>query len=250
MQELQIAVEAARKAGALLKAEFGRQADVNEYESHDIKLALDVQAQELISDHLLSRCNGHGILGEEGSSGNAESEHQWIVDPIDGTVNFFYGIPHFCISIALRKGPEKVVAGVIYDPMRDEIWTATHDGPAMLNDEKIEVSPRTRLEDAIVTVGFAKTKETIETALPILRNMAFRVRKCRMLGSAALDLAYVATGRLDAYIEQGVSLWDIAAGKLIIERAGGRVDVEPSRSVPGKLAVVASSGKLDFSGVL
>ena len=112
---------AARSAGALLRQHFGAPLDVNEFHAHDIKLELDVRAQELITAALLGQFPDHAIFGEEGIAGNQASEYQWIVDPIDGTVNYFYGIPHYCISIALRRG-EEIQLGVIYDPARDELW--------------------------------------------------------------------------------------------------------------------------------
>ncbi|MES2570756.1 MAG: inositol monophosphatase family protein [Verrucomicrobiota bacterium] len=242
---LQAAVSAARAAGALLRQHFGTPLDVNAFESHDIKLALDVQSQELISGMLLERFPDHAIYGEEGIAGNQESDWQWIVDPIDGTVNYFYSIPHFCISIALRHGDEMVV-GVIYDPMRDELWEVADDSPALLNGKPIAVSPRTQLSDAVLSVGFSKTKATINAGVPLLEKYVRRARKCRLMGSAALDLAYVACGRLDAYIEQSVSLWDVAAGQLLVTAAGGKFTMTPLEENPQKISVCASNGRIDL----
>lgn len=242
---LEVAVSAARAAGELLRAHFGHALDVKAFEAHDIKLQLDIESQELITGMLLGRFPEHAIYGEEGVAGNQSSEWQWIVDPIDGTVNFFYGIPHFCISIALRRGDD-ILVGVIYDPMRDELWQATNGGDATLNGRPIAVSKRARLSDAVLSVGFSKTKTTIATGLPLLEKFVQRARKCRLMGSAALDLAYVACGRLDAYIEQAVSLWDIAAGKLLVENAGGRFEMTIREDNPTKLSVRASNGLLDL----
>ena len=246
--QLDAAVAAARGAGGLLRRHAGAVLNVNAYEAHDIKLQLDVESQELITRMLLERFPGHAILGEEGTAGKAESEWQWIVDPIDGTVNFFYGIPHFCISIALRVAGE-IVVGVIYDPMRDELWQGAQGLPPTLNGKPIAVSTRTHLSEAILSVGFSKTKSTIAAGLPMLEKFVKRARKCRLMGSAALDLAYVASGRLDAYIEQSVSLWDVAAGKLLVESAGGRFEMAPHEENPAKISVRASSGLIDLDHV-
>jgi len=219
--------------------------EVNEFAAHDIKLDLDVRAQALITEHLLARFPDHAIYGEEGIAGNQTSDFQWIVDPIDGTVNFFYGIPHFCISIALRERGE-IILGVIYDPMRDEMWQVEQGGEATLNGKTIQVSARDKLSDAVLSIGFAKSKTTIAAGLPVLEYFVSRARKCRLMGSAALDLAYVACGRLDAYLESSVSLWDVAAGKLLVEAAGGKFEMQPREDNPDKIAVRASSGRLDL----
>jgi len=242
---LKTAVEAARAAGQLLKENFGKSLDVNAFEAHDIKLELDVRSQELITGILLGRFPDHAIYGEEGIAGNQESPLQWIVDPIDGTVNFFYGLPHFCVSIALRHAGE-MIAGVIYDPMRDELWEVAKGDPALLNGEPCRVSTRTKLGDAVLSVGFSKHKTTIDTGLPLFEKMIYRARKCRLMGSAALDLAYVASGRLDAYIESSVSLWDIAAGQLLVEAAGGKVETKPRPDNADKISIIASSGVIDL----
>lgn len=240
-----LAVSAAQEAGELLRANFGQPLEVSAFEAHDIKLELDVHSQELITRRILDQFPDHAIYGEEGIAGHQASDHQWIVDPIDGTVNFFYGIPHFCISIALRHR-EEILAGVIYDPMRDELWRVSQNEPATMNGKRCAVSQRAHLADAIVSVGFAKSKKTIDAGLPVLEQMVFRARKCRMMGSAALDMAYVAMGRLDAYIEQVVSLWDIAAGKLLVESAGGTVIMTERTDIPNKFSISASSGLLDL----
>ncbi|MFV0337101.1 MAG: inositol monophosphatase family protein [Chthoniobacterales bacterium] len=244
-QFLQLAEEAARMAGGLIKANFGRHLAVDVTEAHDIKIELDRRTQRLIEGHILEKHPEHAIYGEEGISGNQEGEYQWIIDPIDGTVNFFYGIPHFAISIALRrKGATQV--GVIYDPMKEEMWTACRGGKAYLNAHPVQVSTRSRLSEAVLSVGFAKTSESVESGLSLFKRMAREAKKCRMLGSAALDMAYVACGRLDAYIESQISLWDIAAGHLLIECAGGRVELKPHATIADKYSIVAETGNMDL----
>jgi myo-inositol-1(or 4)-monophosphatase len=242
---LDAAEKAARAAGKLLRKNFRQPQRVNAVAAHDIKLEIDVEAQELITKVLLREFPKHALYGEEGVVGAQSSEHQWIVDPLDGTVNYFYGIPHFCVSIALRLRNE-VLVGVIYDPIRREMWKGQKGETSKLNGKPVRVSDRADLAEAIVSVGLAKTAETINTNFPLLQQMIHRVRKCRVLGSAALDLAYVACGRLDAYIEQGISLWDIAAGWLLVENAGGTVDLRPSEEMKDKFSIIASNGVVNL----
>lgn len=249
MTDLELATHAALKAGELLRANFGSEAVVDEATHHDIKLALDKQAQELITSVLLDARPGDALYGEEGIAGNQASERQWIVDPIDGTVNFFYGIPHFCVSIALRLAGE-IVVGVIHDPMVGETWTVAKDGPALLNGRPIRASTRADFTESILFVGCGKDGDSLHTGIERFRKASLRARKMRMMGSAALGMAYIACGRLDAYIESRISLWDIAAGQLLVERAGGKVDLT---AVPGKddsWSIVATNGHLPVEEIL
>jgi myo-inositol-1(or 4)-monophosphatase len=242
---LHAAKEAAQAAGGLLRANFGLALTVDENLAHDIKLELDKRSQTLIESLLLARYPDHAIYGEEGIRGDQDSEYQWIVDPIDGTVNFFYGIAHFAVSIALRRAG-KIIAGVIYDPMRDELWACEAGRPATLDGLPIRVSTRRLLSDAIVSVGVSKTVESVNASLPLFQRMLREAKKCRMMGSASLDIAYVACGRLDAYVENQISLWDIAAGLLFVEAAGGKVDLQPHATLPDKYSIVATSGNIDL----
>ncbi len=243
-QYLDAALKAARAAGALVRENFGQPLKVNVEEAHDIKLELDVRSQALITELLLERFPDHAIMGEEGNAENKSTEFEWVIDPIDGTVNYFYSIPHFCISIALRKKGE-IIVGVIYDPMREELWHAELGGKAYLNDKPIEVSRYTEVSQSVVAVGMSKTMAELEVGLLIFQDLLVRARKCRMMGSAALDLAYVASGRFDAYIERSVNWWDIAAGVLLVNCAGGRLAIAPSAIQDGKLSVIAWNGKID-----
>jgi myo-inositol-1(or 4)-monophosphatase len=194
------------------------------------------------------------VLGEEGTAGNFDGEFRWVVDPIDGTVNFSYGIPHACVSIALQGRAEKpgakayadgyeTLVGVVYDPFGDELWTAVRGGPARLNSRVIHVSDRRKLAEAIVSIGFGKTRQSLENTLPYFDQLVRRTRRVRMMGAAALALTYVATGRFDAYIERGIRLWDIAAGGLIIEAAGGEFWRKPTGG-EYEFRMVASNGRL------
>ena len=245
---LATAVEAARAAGALLRENYESELHVDEMLTHDIKLQLDVRSQELITRIILGHHPDHAIFGEEGVAGDSTSSFQWIVDPIDGTVNYYFGIPHFCVSIALREGDE-ITHGVIYDPMLDEMFTVGPGVAPMRNGKPISVSRRAAWKESVITVGFSKSNEAIDIGLERYRRIAHQVRKTRMLGSAALGMAYIACGRLDAYFEEAVSLWDIAAGELLIQRAGGSVLRMPK---PGtdKFGVVSSNGLLPIEEML
>jgi len=245
-QILTNARDAALEAGAMMRGNFESELTVDAAEAHDIKLELDRRSQALIEKHILATFPDHAIYGEEGIRGDQAAPDQWIIDPIDGTVNFFYGIPHFAVSIAHRRNGV-ITNGVIYQPMTDELWIASRaTGSVTLNGRPIRVSNRTKLSDAIVAVGVSKTEASIEKGLPVLGQMMRSARKTRMMGSAALDIAYVASGRLDAYIESQISLWDIAAGMLMVELAGGKVDLKPHESVPDKFSCVACGGGIPF----
>ena len=254
------AVAAAKSAGALLLQHLDSPKRAKVISQYDIKLELDVGCQKLIERRLRSAFPETGVLGEEGVAGNPNAEYRWVVDPIDGTVNFAYGIPHACVSIALQRHaverlqrarslsasyPDgyQTLIGVVYEPFCNELWTANATGPARLNGKVIHVSKRQRLQDAIVTIGLSKSREHLDATLPLLNGLARHVRKLRIMGAGALDLTYVASGRFDAYLERSISLWDVAAGALILERAGGEVWRKP---IPGdhKFRMIASNGRL------
>ena len=173
MHYLEVAKEAAQTAGELLRAHFEKPLTVNATTAHDIKLEVDVLAQNLITKILLERFPEHALYGEEGIVGDQSSDHQWVVDPLDGTVNFFYGIPHFCVSIALRFRDE-VIVGVIYDPIRNELWSGEKGQRPLLNGKPVRVSPRATLAEAVVSIGLAKTSATIDAGLPLLEQMVHR----------------------------------------------------------------------------
>ena len=221
---------AARAAGSLMRQHLRRTKKVNEATAHDLKLDLDVRCQRLITRALAADFPDLPVLGEEGYDEIEvqNADFRWVVDPIDGTVNFAHGIPHACVCIALQArmgaGPAQfeTISGVVYDPFQDELWTALQGRPAKLNGRRIRVSRRQKLADSVVTMGFAKSQRTLDQMLPIFNDLIHRVRKIRLMGSAGLALTYVADGRFDAYLEAGVRLWDIAAGGLIVECAGGQ----------------------------
>lgn len=249
MTDLELATHAALEAGILLRTHFGSDATVDEATHHDIKLALDKESQELITRILLDAREGDALYGEEGIAGNMDSDRQWIVDPIDGTVNYYYGIPHFCVSIALRVAGE-IVVGVIHDPMVGETWTVEKGGPSMLNGKPIQASKRGDLAESILYVGSGKDENSLRTGVDRFHKASLRARKMRMMGSAALGMAYIATGRLDGYIESRISLWDIAAGQLLVETAGGKVTLSPIAGSGDAYGIVATNGLIPVEEIL
>ena len=236
------AVRAARAAGKIMRDNWLKPKRVNLADAHDIKLELDVRCQKVIEKMLRAAFTEIPLLGEEGISGDMNAEYRWVVDPIDGTVNYFFGMPHAAVSIALQHRGQSVV-GVIYGPFTDELWTAIRGGRTKLNGKIVRVSKRSRVGDAIVAIGFSKSRENLEKSLPHLNRLARQVRKIRIMGSAALELAYVACGRLDLYVERRINLWDIAAGGLMVECSGGEFHAPPAK---GKFrhAMVADNGLL------
>jgi len=251
MSLLPIALDAATQAGLLIQSNFGSDLTVNEMQRHDIKLELDVRSQKLITEIILKNDPTHAILGEEEGEIGGDGEVEWIVDPIDGTVNYYFNIPHFCVSIAARNRQTKeMILGVIHDPMMNETWSVVKGEPPLLNGKPISVSPRETMAEAVVTVGFSKSKSALDAGFERYKRIAYDVRKTRMLGSAALALAYIACGRLDAYVEEQISLWDIAAGVMLVEAAGGKVSTSPSAVKPGTMFICASNGKLPIEPYL
>ncbi len=246
-EALACAVKAARAAGALMRRNDGRPKRIHSQTQHDIKLELDVRCQRLVERQLRDGFPDVAILGEEGVLGDVNAAERWVVDPIDGTVNFTYGIPHACVSIALQRrlpdGTFETVVGVVFDPFTDELWTAIKGQRARLNGRVIHVSGRAALKQSIIALGFAKDKSTLNHMLPAFNRLVHRVRKMRIMGAAALSLVYVASGRMDAYVEYGLRLWDIAAGGLILECAGGEFWHRPVRG-EHKYELVASNGRL------
>jgi myo-inositol-1(or 4)-monophosphatase len=242
---LAAAVKAARAAGKVMRANWHRPKRVNSAEAHDIKLELDVRCQALIEKILARAFPQIPVLGEEGSTGDVNAEYRWVIDPIDGTVNYFFGIPHACVSIALQRRKRKIyetVLGVIYDPFTDEIWTTIKGEPTRLNGKIVRVSNRSKIEEAVIAMGFSKSRDNLNQSLPHLIRLSRRAKKIRILGSAALELAYVASGRLDVYVERTINLWDVAAGSLLVENAGGEFYAVPAPG--GKLRMCADNGLL------
>jgi len=242
------AVAAARAAGDLMRLHLRRTKKVNESCHHDIKLDLDVRCQRLITRRLAADFPEIPVLGEEGIDERVrETGARWVVDPIDGTVNYAHGIPHACVSIALqlREGPDfQTKVGVVLDPFMNDLWTAIAGRRARLNGRPIHVSRRKGLAESIVTLGFAKSTDSLNLMLPVFNELVHRVRKIRLMGAAALALTYVADGRFDGYVEGGIRLWDIAAGALIVECAGGICEIQPT-SGEFQYSLLCNNGLID-----
>jgi myo-inositol-1(or 4)-monophosphatase len=221
---LNIAVKAARRAGNII-TRASRNLDiiaVKEKAANDFVSEVDSEAEQAIIRTLREAYPDHSILAEE-SGASGKSEYQWIIDPLDGTTNFIHGFPQYCVAIALsHRGV--VTQAVIYDPSRNDLFTATRGRGAYLNDQRMRVSKRAHLASGLIGTGFPfRQVEHIDVYLAILRDMMKGSAGVRRAGSAALDLAYVAAGRLDAFWEFGLAPWDMAAGALMITEAGGLV---------------------------
>jgi myo-inositol-1(or 4)-monophosphatase len=223
--DLDLAISLAREAGVLLLERFGEKArDVeSKSTSTDLVSAADHDAEAIIRDALRTARPEDGLIGEEGSHRDAASGRRWIVDPLDGTTNFLYGFPQWCVSIALERS-----LGVIYDPCRDELFAAVRGSGATLNGSPLRMPARTDLSTALIATGFGYDAERRDKQGAVVGRVLPRVRDIRRAGAAALDLAWLAAGRLDGYYERGLQAWDWAAARIVVEEAGGAVaDLEP-----------------------
>jgi myo-inositol-1(or 4)-monophosphatase len=217
---IELATAVAHEAGAGLREAFGRSVEISAKSTPtDLVSEADVATERLIRERLAAARPDDAIMGEEGDDRAGTSGLRWVVDPLDGTVNFLFGIPQWCVSIACEDD-DGALAGVVYDPMRDETWAATRDGGATLNGVPVRASGRGELATALVATGFGYAADVRESQARVVARLLPRVRDVRRLGAAALDLAWAAAGRVDAYYERGVKHWDVAAGALICARAG------------------------------
>ncbi len=224
---LNIAIKAARRAGAVINraALDGAPLDVRSKHVNDFVTQVDKEAEAAAIDVLRKAYPDHAILAEESGAelGGAKSEYRWIIDPLDGTTNFIHGFPQYCVSIGVQHRGALAHA-VVYDPCKNELFTASKGRGAFLNDRRLRVTRIAQLRDALVGTGFPfKELTRIELYMRQLRTIMASCTGVRRAGSAALDLAYVAAGRLDAFWEMGLSPWDMAAGALLIQEAGGLV---------------------------
>ena len=236
---LHTAMRAAREAGRLLLEAAHGEIQVDRLERRDIKLAVDRRAEEAIIAVLRERFPEHAILSEECGRVGGDSEYLWIVDPLDGTYNYFRGIPLWCTSIALRKGDEYLV-GVIYDPVRDELFRAEKGRGAFLDERPIRISRTAELSASVINFGLGHKGGSIRATMRAVSQLALKIGRTRQLGSAAIHLAYVASGRAEGFLQFGIKLWDLAAGVALIREAGGSAEVR--QNPEGSLDVVASNG--------
>ena len=224
---LNVAVKAARAAGAIInRAALDIEAvRVSQKQVNDFVTEVDHASERAVIETLLGAYPGHGILAEESGTehGAKDSDFVWIIDPLDGTTNFIHGFPVYCVSIALAiKG--KVEHAVIYDPTRNDLFTATRGRGAFMNERRIRVSKRIRLNECLITTGFPfRTGDNFKQYLAIMADLMPRAAGLRRPGAAALDLAYVAAGFSDAFFETGLNIWDVAAGSLLVTEAGGLI---------------------------
>lgn len=244
---LNIAVRAARQAGNVILRNVNRLSSIQVDNKgwNELVTEVDRAAEQEIIQTIHRSYPDHGILAEE-SGEQGDNEYQWIIDPLDGTTNFIHGFPVFCVSIALRVGG-RLEHGVIYDPMREELFTASRGQGAQLDGRKIRVSARKTLQGALIGTGFPYRANTrwLDQYLLMLKAVTESVAGVRRPGSAALDLAYVAAGRYDAFWELGLSAWDLAAGALIIREAGGLVtDINGSENYLESGNIVAGNPKV------
>jgi myo-inositol-1(or 4)-monophosphatase len=244
---LEVAKDAAGAAGRELQSRFGERARGVQTKTTptDLVSDADVAAEAAIRGVLDERRPSDAILGEEGGATAGEGELRWLVDPLDGTVNFLFGIPAFAVSVACEDSAG-TVAGVVFDPVRGECFAATRSGLATLNDEAIRLAEReTQLELAMVATGFAYDAKFRARQAAVLGRVLPRVRDIRRVGAAALDLAWCACGRFDAYYERGLHPWDLAAGSLIAARAGLSVRQLAAQGEDPSGVVVAPEGLVD-----
>ena len=219
-----IAVRAARQAGSVIMRSFSRldSLTVSEKQANDYVSEVDRNAEQAIIDTIRKAYPGHAILAEE-SGIHGKDAYQWIIDPLDGTTNYLHGFPQFAISIALmHRG--RLESAVIYDPTRDEMFTADRGAGALLNDRRLRVTEQKSLKGALLGTGIPfRDQRHVDAYLGMLKDLMRETAGIRRPGSAALDFAYVAAGRLDGFWELGLSVWDFAAGALLVEEAGGVV---------------------------
>ena len=224
---LNVAIKAARAAGAIInRAALDVEAvRISQKQVNDFVTEVDHASEKIIIETLLTAYPDHGILAEESGRefGNPLADHIWIIDPLDGTTNFIHGFPVYCVSIALQvRG--KIEQAVIYDPTRNDLFTATKGRGAFMNDRRLRVSKRIRLQECIISTGFPFRKgDNFNQYLRMMGDVMQRTAGLRRPGSAALDLAYVAAGFTDGFFETGLSPWDVAAGSLLVTEAGGLI---------------------------
>jgi myo-inositol-1(or 4)-monophosphatase len=242
---LETAVDIARESGSLLAHYFERRVAFELKGDFDLVTEADRASEKLVVERLRSHFPAHGIVAEEGGGHEGKSEYRWFVDPLDGTTNFAHSFPMFNVTLGLERAGE-MIAGVIYDPVRQEMFTAERGAGAYLNHHRIQVSKARRLEDSLACTGFPSRRRHLNINIHFYHQMAMATHGVRRTGSAAIDLAYVACGRLDAFWEFGLNPWDMAAGTLIVAEAGGRI----SEMTGGPHSVTASAHLLADNGLL
>jgi myo-inositol-1(or 4)-monophosphatase len=242
---LPLAVEAARAAGDIIRRGMSDTLDIRYKGAINLVTQIDVAAERAVVERLRAKAPDHNILAEEGTTQIGDSPYRWLIDPLDGTTNYAHRFPFFCVSIGLQRDQDMVL-GVVFDPLRDELFAAVRGGGATLNGQPLSVSATAALNHSLVVTGFAydPARDT-NVNFRHFEAMSRVVRGVRRTGSAALDLCYVAAGRSDGFWELALSPWDTAAGQVIVDEAGGRVSDFGGRAFsPYIPEVVASNGKI------
>lgn len=219
----EIGLSAAKEAGDMLLDRFESAKDIRFKGRIDLVTEMDIMSEEIIVNTIKSNFPGHGIVAEEGSSIESESEYLWIIDPLDGTTNYAHGFGFFAVSVALQKNDDGIIAGVVYAPYLDETYTALKGGGSFLNGRHLQVSGTSELEKALIATGFPYDVKETELNIRFFSEFVLKAQAVRRPGSAALDLCCVAAGKFDGYWELKLSPWDMAAGSLIVQEAGGKV---------------------------
>lgn len=235
----------ARDAGALLLRHFNNKVAIEYKGDVDLVTIADRSSEKLIVKRLLERWPEHGVVGEEGTRTGTDATYRWLVDPLDGTTNFAHGYPVFCVSIALARNDDQLEAGVLYDPTRDEMFAAARGQGATLNGEPIQVSSTRTLAESLLGTGFPSHKRHKNPNIHFYQHLTLRSHGVRRAGSAALDLASVASGRYDGFWEFNLNPWDTASGVLLVQEAGGTVtsfDGSPFRL--DSREVLATNGRI------
>ncbi|MFB3904711.1 MAG: inositol monophosphatase [Acidobacteriota bacterium] len=241
---LDLARRTALEAGALLRKRFRTDFRVSKKGPIDFVTEMDVRAEQLILDRIRSAYPNHRILAEEAGPNSNDSRFNWLVDPLDGTTNYAHGFPAFCVSIALEHDG-KLETGVIYDPMAGELFSASRGGGAFLNDQPIRVSEEEALGESLLGTGFSYDPDGLRVNLRLFHEFMTRAAGVRRVGSAARDLAYVACGRFDGVWEFQLHPWDVAAGMLLVEEAGGRVTSFDGRPcTPRDQRILLTNGRI------
>ncbi|HVI86778.1 MAG TPA: inositol monophosphatase family protein [Dongiaceae bacterium] len=245
---LNVMTRAADKAARGLKRDFGEveQLQVSQKGPADFVSNADIKAEKILREELSKARPAFGFLLEEGGTvKGTDPDHRWIIDPLDGTTNFLHGLPHFAISIGLEKAGE-IIAGIVYDPIKEEMFCAEKGGGAFLNDRRIRVSARKNLHESLIGTGIPfRGRGDGDRFNRQLSAMMAETAGVRRWGAAALDLAYVAAGRFDGFWEEGLAPWDIAAGLLLVKEAGGYIsDLKGGQSMMGSGAILATNNLL------
>lgn len=244
MKFKEVAEKAAREAGKIIRKNFKKNIKIEKKKDSTLASKVDRKAENKIREIINSEFPDHSLLGEEFGEEDKGSAYKWIIDPLDGTTNFLIQNPFFNTSIALAKNKE-VILGVVYDPLHEEFFHAEKGKGAFLNREKINVSVTDKVEDSIITYCHGKTNQSKREVVPIYREMKLGAVDMRQIGAGALELCFVASGRVEAFIDNGVYPWDEAAGSLIVKEAGGKVtDFSGEEWNPEKKTVMASNGKI------